>query len=311
MKNKFRAIANVWQLLLRKPGAAALTLLSALLASLVVANGGSHSNSVNGEPQKLKTVVGVVSSTGDPELSMDVVVMVEHGKLQPPYAEDKEDAQALFAKEYFSTGRKYRLTFGGGDAGTATIRKWDKGCNNIHATVAATTTARLTDKVMGLVTNSETLGSGQSARRALTPAERKSVMLMVKQIYSAKGAPAATLPRMTTTNLTATDLDRDGKFELVGSFVIATAKQFRRDLFLIAEPQGAGYKAALVDYQAYKLPPEGFDSAINFVDQLDLDGDGIGEVFAVQGGFDAYGYSIYQKAGGRWRKVYTVAGDAC
>ena len=59
---------------------------------------------------------------------------------------------------------------------------------------------------------------------------------------------------MTVTNLTATDLDGDGKFELIGSFVIATEKKFRRDLFLIAEPQGANYKAALVLGNTRSLP---------------------------------------------------------
>src|SRR5207245_873498 len=144
-----------------------------------------------------------------------------------------------------------------------------------------------------------------------TEAERAAVLDLVKQIYRSKAATALLLRRMQTTNLTATDLDSDGKFELIGSFVIETKAKARRDLFLIAEPQGNGYKAALVNYQSYKLPPEGFDSAIKFVDQLDLDGDGMGEVFAIQGGFDAYGYLIYRKQAGRWRKVYHMIGDAC
>jgi hypothetical protein len=116
---------------------------------------------------------------------------------------------------------------------------------------------------------------------------------------------------LTTTNLTATDLDNDGKFELIGSFVIQTKGNDRRDLLLIAEPQQEKYKAALVAFQSYKLPPEQFDSAVDFVDQLDLDGDHIGEVFVIQHGFDAYGYSIYKKTNGRWRKVHTAIGDAC
>ena len=261
--------------------------------------------------QKAKTLVCVVSGEGGPEMSMDAVVFVERGKLEQPYAEDNEAAQSAFEDEYFAAGLQYRLTFGGGDAGTATISKWDKGCNNIHATVAVKSLAKLGEGVMALATNSETLGRKQSMRRAPTAAERTSVMKMVKQFYSAKGTPQSLLRRIATTNLTATDLDGDGKFELVGSFVIATQNKFRRDLFLIAEPQGTGYKMALTEYQSYKLPPEGFDSAIKFVDQLDLDGDGTGEVFAIQGGFDAYGYSIYRKQNGHWRKVYSVTGDAC
>jgi hypothetical protein len=44
---------------------------------------------------------------------------------------------------------------------------------------------------------------------------------------------------------------------------------------------------------------------------MDLDGDGLGEVFATQGGFDGYALLIFKKTNGRWRQVYDIAGDAC
>ena len=44
---------------------------------------------------------------------------------------------------------------------------------------------------------------------------------------------------------------------------------------------------------------------------LDLDGDGMGEVFAQQGGFDGYTWLIFKNVNGRWRQVYEIAGDAC
>jgi hypothetical protein len=164
---------------------------------------------------------------------------------------------------------------------------------------------------MALATNSDTFGHKPAARRAPTTAERAALMAVVKRVYRSKGAAASLLPRITTTNLTATDLDGDGQYEFVGSFVIATPNKFRRDLFLITESEVSGYKEALVEYQSYKLPPEGFASAIDFVDQLDLDGDNVGEVFTIQGGFDAYGYAIYKRQKLRWRKVYSFVGDAC
>jgi hypothetical protein len=66
-----------------------------------------------------------------------------------------------------------------------------------------------------------------------------------------------------------------------------------------------------VKFQAYRPPPEQFLSSIDYVDQLDVDRDGIGEVFTIQGGFDAYAYVIFKKVGGRWREVYQGIGDAC
>ena len=285
-------------------GLIAALIFVSLIGSIAGATG-SHGTVVSPQVNE-KTLVCVVSGE-----SVDPVVFVERGKLLQPYLEEKEKERSLFANEYFKAGRKYRLTFGGGDQGTATITKWDTGCNNVHAVAELKTAAKLGGRVMALATNSETLGHKPAARRAPTTAERAALMAVVKRVYRAKGAAASLLPRITTTNLTATDLDGDGQYEFVGSFVIATPNKFRRDLFLITESEASGYKEALVEYQSYKLPPEGFASAIDFVDQLDLDGDNVGEVFTIQGGFDAYGYAIYKRQKLRWRKVYSFVGDAC
>jgi hypothetical protein len=262
-------------------------------------------------PAPLKTIVCAISGEDATELNMDAVVILENGKLVAPYKEDVEDDQQRFAREYFPIGQKYRMLFGGGDAGTATIKKADKGCNNIHATVTAETSVKIHGNVRGLATNSESLGRKPSARRTPTPAERAAVLDLVKSIYLKRGVTVKFFRSMKVTNLTATDLDGDGKYEMVGSFTLAAKNKFERDLFLIASPEGAGLHAAFVKFQAYQPPSEGFLSSIDFVDTLDLDGDGVGEVFAMQGGFDAYGYVIYKKQNGRWREVFSAPGDAC
>lgn len=242
---------------------------------------------------------------------MDAVVLVDNGKLKQPYPEYNEAAQRKFAGQYFSPGKKYRVTFGGGEVGTATVKGSDMGCNNIHATALVDDSGKIPAHLSALATDSSSLGRKPTARRAPTDHERQAGMKLVTQIYRSRGATPALLRTLKTTNLTATDLDGDGKFELIGSFVLETEAKARKDLLLIAEPAGTAFKAALVNFQSYKLPPEGFDSAIDFVDQLDLDGDGIAEVFVQQHGFDAYGYSIYKKSRGRWRQIYTTTGDAC
>jgi hypothetical protein len=290
--------------------------------------------------RKTKPILVLVVSRADPEepqSNMDAVVVVENGKFKQPYPEDNEAEQKKIAGNYFARGKKYRVTFGGGEVGTATVKSWDMGCNNIHAVASVEDNKKIPPRLSALAIDSEALGKKPSARRPPTEEERQSVMRLVRQIYRSKGTSAAALNILKTTNLTATDLNGDGTYEFVGSFVIETKAKARRDLLLIAEAQGAKpaaplkaadpsgpsvsadasfsagppLKATLVNFQAYKLPPEGFDSAVDFLDQLDIDGDGIAEVFVQQHGFDAYGYSIYKKSRGVWRQVYTTTGDAC
>jgi hypothetical protein len=256
-------------------------------------------------------LVSTIAVDDNAEATLDPVVLLSNGKFQSPFPESDETAQNRFAKKYFGPGQKYRVTFGGGEAGSVTIKGSQIGCNSLHATGEAQVNTKIRGRIMGLATNSDNAGRRDIARRAPTESERATAMELVKGIYLSRETPPSWLKLLTTTNLTATDLDYDGKFELVGSFVIQTPGKARRDLLLIAEPQRDKFKPALVAFQSYKLPPEEFDSAVDFVDQLDLDGDGIGEVFVIEHGFDAYGYSIYKKRNGRWRKVYSAIGDAC
>jgi len=252
----------------------------------------------------------VFAVAGEPDdFHMDAVVLVDGKQLRLPYTDDNKDTQKKFGEEYFAEGRAYRLIFGGGEAGSVKVKKWGEGCNSIHAEVSVSTSARLGGHVNALATNSDALGKRASTRRAPTDAERAAVMVLVKSIYSQNHTPASLFSSIKITNLTATDLDGDGKFEFIGSFTSAAKNKFERDLFLIAKSQGPAMRADFVKFQAYQPPPEGFLSSIDFVDQLDLDGDGLGEVFAMHGGFDAYGYLIFKKVG-RWRQVFEGIGDA-
>jgi hypothetical protein len=259
------------------------------------------------------SVVFVVSGVEDGSGgSLDALAFVAGGRFSAPYPDQEMDAAKRFAAKYYRPGAKYRLTFGGGDAGTFTVREASDGCNNVHASGTADTTAPLRGRVMGLATDADAPGRRASARRAPEPAEREAALALARSVLRQRRTPAPLVARMQVTNLTATDIDGDGRFELVGSFVVdGGARQPRRDLFLIAAPHPAGLRADFVHFQSYRPPPEGFTSAVDFVDQLDMDGDRIGEVVTVDAGFDAYGYSIYKKRRGRWVKVLSVLGDGC
>jgi hypothetical protein len=262
------------------------------------------------QPKKPPIVIFALSGESG-EVNMDAVVMVDGKRLRAPYNEESKEKRTKFAKEYFAASRKYRLMFGGGEAGSVSVNSWSEGCNNVHAKAETSGSVRLGGEVKALATDSLTLGKRPPARRAPTDAERNAVMALVKGIYSQNRTAANLVRSIKVTNLAATDLDGDGKYEMIGSFTLAAGNKFERDLFLITKPQGTLMRADFVKFQAYQPPPETFLSSIDFIDQLDLDGDGVGEVFATQGGFDAYGYLIFKKVGGRWRQVYSGIGDAC
>jgi hypothetical protein len=256
------------------------------------------------------TMVFAVSGEAG-EGSMDAVVIIDGKQLRVPFTDEQKDRQKKIAEEYFASGQTYRLVFGGGEAGSVTVKKWSEGCNSVHAEVGLSTSARLGGPVRALATSSAALGKRASARRAPTDAERAAVMTLVKSIYRQNRTPANLISAIKVTNLTATDLDGNGQYEFIGSFTSAATNKFERDLFLIAKPQGAGMRADLAKFQAYQPPPETFLRSIDFIDHLDLDGNGVGEIFAVQGAFDGYAYLIFKKVAGRWREVYNTIGDLC
>ena len=262
-----------------------------------------------GQARQATMVFAVSAEAG--EGSMDAVVVIDGKQLRVPFTDEQKDRQKKIAEEYFAAGRTYRLIFGGGEAGTVTVKKWSEGCNSVHADVGLSTSAHLGGPVRALATNSDALGKRTSARRAPTDTERAAVMTLVKSIYRQNRTPAGLIAEIKVTNLTATDLDGDGQYEFIGSFTSAAKNKFERDLFLIAKPQGAGMRADLAKFQAYQPPPETFLHSIDFIDHLDLDGNGVAEVFAVQGAFDGYAYLIFKKVAGRWREVYNMIGDLC
>lgn len=289
-----------------------LLILFLVLLTLVALIPREENSAGAASPPQRNSPTLIFAIAGEPdEYHMDAVAIFNGRQFTPPFSEEKKEAQKTFAEKYFATGQSYRLIFGGGEAGTVTLKKWSEGCNSIHSEITAATSAKLGGQVRALATNNDSLGKRASSRRALTDAERAAVMKLVKSIYTQRRTPASLIGSIKVTNLTATDLDGDGKPEMVGSFTLAAKNKFERDLFLIAKSGTAAMRADFVKFQAYQPPPEGFLSSIDFIDQLDVDGNGVGEVFAVQGGFDAYAYVIFRKIGGRWREVYQGMGDAC
>src|SRR5829696_8493824 len=243
-------------------------------------------------------------------VTAEPVVIYRGGEyVVPPI--DSDDGTKSFAREYFSAGRKYRVISGGGEAGMLTVNKaLEQGCVGLVAEATAETPARLGGRVKVLATDSQTLGRGAPSRRAPTEAERARAVELARAAYAKNRVAAALAAKMEVVNLTATDLDRDGKFELVGSFLAGKNDLGSQayTLFLIMEPAGDAFKTAWEWF--HKGSEDGYEDR-HFVDQVDFDGDGVGEVVAMGSYYESNDYVIYQRQQGRWRPVYKGGGGGC
>lgn len=297
------------------------------LVSLSSFGGGTRAVGQGGSQQRA-IVFAVFGASGTLPARMEPILLMEGGQYKEPVAGDSDaDEITRFSNERYRKGQKYRLLSGGAEAGTATVTKStrDEECFRTGADVTLQSSARLNRNVMALATDSNSLGmaANERSRRTPTAAERTQALELARAAFRQQGVAASLLPNLEVINLTAIDLDRDGKMDLAGSFVASrrTRKQERYALFLLAVPEGASYRAAVSNYGKYTEAEmmSGADlNAINqgtyvekLVEHIDLDGDRTSEVVTITEGLEGVTYIIYKRQGAAWNKLYEFASYRC
>ncbi|HVF44959.1 MAG TPA: hypothetical protein VM936_18180 [Pyrinomonadaceae bacterium] len=296
----------------------------ALVVSTLAAVSLSRASAQTKRPAKAaapaaKTVIFAVSKY-ETNVTMEPVVVYSRGVYAKPPTDGDEATVKTFVGDYFKPGRQYRVLSGGGEAGTLTVKQYQEpGCVGLNAEVTVNTPARLGGNVQALATNSQTLGKRAASRRAPTDIERVFALMQAQAAYANNRVGAALVKKMEVVNLTATDLDGDGNFELVGSFRIdGKTKPDGVDsynLFMITTPvadytqqSAQAGKPALVWFHH---GGEADYAERKFVDQIDIDGDGVAEVIAGGGYYESNDYIIYKRQAGSWRPVYQGGGGGC
>lgn len=308
-----------------KAGAAALVAALLLLAQPTPrASAPSRQKTATARRESAVFIV-TKDSTGGAQVE-PIAVINNRGALEEPAAKATgDDALSTFLARYYKAGAKYRLIFGGAEAGTVTIRAATPAeCSpNAASADLATTAAQLGGNVMALATDGEHAPRAQSSRRAPTADERAAAFGVAKRFLAGKRVSASAVERGTKTlNLTATDLDGDGREELIGSYVVKTGPKVRDTLFLVAAPQAGGFRAALTKYARVNakelmdptlidnIGEDGLGTEL-YVEQLDADGDGVGEVFTLSRSFEGTTYRAYQRRRGVWRGAYESYSYRC
>jgi hypothetical protein len=233
--------------------------------------------------------------------SLDPIVLINKGQYINPLPDENEAFVKQVAAKYMRTGQKHRVIFGGAEAGTVIVKERFESEIGLTTTATLQSSVKLSDEVKALAVSSETLGGKQSSRRAPTAEERAALVSLMNETYKQRKVSQALLAKVKINNITAIDIDADGKAELIGSFEIFDQKQNSWNLFLIAELKNNQYQSALT---WYKRGGETDSEVRRLIDVLDLDGDGIAEVFATTSYYESTDFTIYKKAKGVWRSVY-------
>lgn len=272
-------------------------------------------------PQAQEAVAVMVASPegerGELQVEPVAIILGRDRFEEPAAAGATGDSSAAFPERYFKPGAKYRLLYGGAEAGSVTIRKGAQAeCAPMSARASVSTKIKLGRDSMVLVTDSARGLRAQGSRRAPTVRERAGALRLAKSIFKQERVNAAALAgRLTTLDLAATDLDGDGREELVGTYLVKTGPKVRDELFLVAAPQGDGYNAVVQKHERINAREMMDPSVIGevgkggflaemFIDQLDTDGDGVAEFFTAASSFEGTTYRAYRRVGSDWQAVY-------
>lgn len=256
---------------------------------------------------------------------VEPIGFIRSGSLEPPVGGDSDrEAVKLFNSTYYRKSAVYDFIFGGAKAGTVSVVKSDhtSECSaNMAEVTVASTRAKLTGKVMGLGTNFRPTKAGSGVRRLPTPAERVEADNLVKAEFAKQGNSAEVIETRDYHNLTSLDVDGDGKIELVGSFWVKPDAKTRNTLFFIADKASNGkYQIGFGKYNAIKEANVmgGDISTIDggvyhelLLDTLDINNDGVSEIFSYVQSFEGAGFNVYRRVDGKWNSIFEGSNYHC
>lgn len=268
----------------------------------------------------IKPLTKVIFAVLNDGRTLEPLAKIENGKLmQTVSGGDDGEILKAFSKTYYKPKTVYNLIFAGNVAGTATVIKNDPTAEcstNLATTTVKSAKAKLKGFVMGLATNmkpTKTFG----VRRMPTPAERAEV----EKLVSADFAKNNIKGKLNYHNLTALDIDNDGKIEFVGTYWVATSATERALLFFIADKVRANkLSIGFSDFRLIKQDEvmsgeiKALDEGVYhemLLDVLDYNNDGVAEIFTYSQGFEGASFTAYKRNEGTWEKEVETANYHC
>ncbi len=259
----------------------------------------------------------IIFAVLDDGKTLEPIAQIDKGELIETVNGGGDSKDVLkFVNTFYKPNTKYSLIFGGKLSGTVTVKSSDpkSECGKNLATVTTQSAkAKLKGFVMGLATNARTEPTATGVRRMPTYDERAEIESLVRAEYTKQNVSADAIKNLHYDNLTALDVDNDGKAELVGTFWVESSAKERNLLFFIAEKDNEGkYKFGYSDYKKV-TPDEIMSGELKDLDELggellldvfEYNGDKTAEVFTVSKAFEGNNFAVYSRKDGKWTKVF-------
>jgi hypothetical protein len=247
---------------------------------------------------------------------LDPIVIIDGSNFRNPMSYLKDDtpkAQAevdAFTKTYLRQGQKYSMFFGGSDKGPVVVDKaMSISCETLTATLVAPVPLVNGQKALA-ATSKEGIGLHANWRQP-PAATQQSAFLALAVDFLARHGLAVSSSSIELRNLRSTKLAEGRPDALIGC-VTVKEKSALHNLFLVVEQKGEQWDVAISSYHVSKdLEYRTDDVEENFVDQLDLDADGVDEIVTISGYYESWDYAIYKEQNGAWKRVYQGGGGGC
>jgi hypothetical protein len=212
----------------------------------------------------------------------------------------------------YRIGNHINLFVGGQKQGQVEIQKvMPLQCDSSAAVVQARPGVHLGKSTMALASNAERIRPHQNNQRQPTDAEIQRAKVLASNEFRKDGTDPGNLGGIDFDLAVVTRVDATDEQILAASFFIKT-KGAVHQLFLIGKFTDAGVEAQLARYHKITEVEDGTDSQdVNFVDQLDLDGDGTDEIVVEVTGYESEAFTIYKRTGGHWTKVHVGGEGGC
>ena len=296
-------------------------LIGVTLILLLISAGYSQKTAKNKSAIKIKSIVFAVLNDGQ---TLEPIGEIDKGEMvETVNGGGEPNALTNFANNYYSPNKTYNLIFGGAVNGTVTIKssntKSECGKNLADITILSAK-AKLKGFVMGLATNAKPANAGTGLRRLPTAAERTEIESLIRSEFIKQGVSKNAVKVLKSYNLTALDVDNDGKVEFVGSYRVDSSAKEKNMLFFIAEiGTDEKYKFGFSNYE--KITPDKVMSGNLkdlddlggelLLDTLEYNGDKTAEIFTINTAFEGNNFNVYSRRDGKWSKVFTSYNYHC